>query len=262
MTHPLRWMALVALDRPALPSFDVVAVWYGEQFPDAPPLVPAGSTDGLLTMTIGEYTAAAALVPRPIPWSQLEGPAATAWYWPEATESLRDHVAHLLVTLVDEGGRPIAKSLALTRLTAALTDTSPSGGVFWGPGRLVHPPLAFVEQATQASETNLPLYLWVDFRIEQLDDGALRLYTTGLDALGGAELEAAHYDGSPQRLLEFAYNIAHYQLDSRKAIRDGDTIGLTEEVQVTAHRGPSLLGGEMEVLQLDFAGEDTRGSLR
>jgi hypothetical protein len=260
MTHPLRWMALVALERPVLSSFDAVAAWYGEHFPAAPPLVPAGSTDGLLTMKIGEYTAAAALVPRPIPWSQLEGPAATAWYWPEATASLRDHAAHLLVTLVDEGGRPIAKSLALTRLTSALTATSPSVGVFWGPGRLVHPPSPFIEQTEQASETNLPLYLWVDFRIEQLADGALRLYTTGLDALGGAEIEAAHFVGPPQQLLEFAYNIAHYQLDSRKAIRDGDTIGLTEEMQVTAHRGPSMIGGEMEVIQLDFAGGETGGS--
>jgi hypothetical protein len=256
-------MALIALDCPVLPSFDALAAWYGAHFPEAPPLIAAGSTDSLLTMTIGEYTAAAALVPRPIPWSQLEGPAATAWYWPDATESLRHHAAHLLVTLVDEGGRPIVKSLALTRLTAALTATSPSAGVFWGPGRLVHPSSAFVEQAEQASETNLPLFLWVDLRIEQLDDdGALRLYTTGLDALGGEEIEAPHFHGTPQRLLEFAYNIAHYQLDSRKAIRDGDTIGLTEEVQVTAHRGPSMLGGEMEVLQLDFAGGDTNGSLR
>ena len=204
-------------------------------------------------MTIGEYTAAAALVPRPIPWSQLEGPADTAWYWPEAAAAMRAHAAHLLVTLVDEGGRPITKSLALTRLTAALATTSPSVGVFWGPGRLVHPPMAFIEQAEQASETNLPLFLWVDFRVEQLNDGALRLYTTGLDALGGAELEAAHFDGLPQRLLEFAYNIAHYQLDRQKTIRDGDTIGLTEEVQVTARRAQSMLGGEMEVLQLEFA---------
>ena len=35
-------------------------------------------------------------------------------------------------------------------------------------------------------------------------------------------------------------------------IRDGDTIGLTDAVQVTAHRGPSMLGGDLEVIQLQF----------
>jgi hypothetical protein len=201
---------------------------------------------------VGDFTAAATLVPRPIPWTQLEGPAATAWYWPEATGTLRHHPAHLLVALVDEGGRAVEKAITLTRLTTALVAASPGLGVFWGPGRLVHSPAAFVEQALQMREDNLPLFLWVDFRIEETADGSVRLYTTGLAALGQTELEASGYGGEPQELLNYAYNIAHYQIDKRKVIRDGDTIGLTDEVQVTAHRGTSMLGGELEVLQLQF----------
>jgi hypothetical protein len=34
---------------------------------------------------------------------------------------------------------------------------------------------------------------------------------------------------------------------------------LSEEVQVTVHRGPSLFGEEMEVLQLEFEGDDAGG---
>jgi hypothetical protein len=252
MNHPLRWLALVALDEARLPRFEDIAAWYEEHFPA--PLkrcspVLSSATENLLALTIGDMTAAVSLVPRPIPWSQLEGPAATAWYWPEATAALRHHAAHLLVALVDEGGRPIEKAMALTRLVAA---ASPSVGVFWGPGRLVHSPEAFVEQAVHMGEGNLPLYLWVDFRMEESASGGVRLFTTGLEALGATELEVRDFGGTPQELLDYAYNIAHYQLDQRKVIRDGDTIGLTEEVTVTAHRGQSMLGGEMEVLQLEF----------
>ena len=99
---------------------------------------------------------------------------------------------------------------------------------------------------------NLPLFLWIDFRIEQIEAGAYRLYTTGLESLGHSELEVPHYEGSPQALLDLAYNIAHYMLDKRKVLDDGDTIGVTEQVQVVGHRGPSMLGGEMEVIRLDF----------
>ena len=90
MTHPLRWLALVALERPELPSFERVAgvVRRALSRRAAARRRPA-STDNLLTFTIGEFTAAATLVPRPIPWSQLEGPAATAWYWPEAADGAR-----------------------------------------------------------------------------------------------------------------------------------------------------------------------------
>jgi hypothetical protein len=257
MSHPLRWLALVALERLELPDFDRVAEWHSQQFPAAPPLKPAGSTNSLITLTTGDFTAAATLVPRPIPWSQLEGPAAAAWYWPGATTALRDHTAHLLVTLVDEGGQPLVKALALTRLTAALTATAPSVGVLWGPGRLVHPPPAFIEQAATASERNLPLFLWIDFRVAPLDEsdgGAMRLFTTGLEALGAQEIEVPRYQGDARELVGFVYNVAHYLLDRRKAINDGDSIGVTEDVQVTVRRDRSMLGGDLEVLRLDFEG--------
>jgi hypothetical protein len=252
MTHPLRWTTLVAVARPELPSFESVAAWYAGQFPSAPPLTKASATDNLITFTLGEYTAAATLVPRPIPAGQLAGPAATAWYWPTAEAELTGHAAHLLVTLVDEAGKPMGKALALTQLTAALAATAPSVGVFWGPGRLVHPPGAFIEQAETAGEHNLPLFLWIDFRVEPMD-GRLRLFTTGLAALGAEEIEVAEYSGDSGELVGFVYNVAHYMLERRKVINEGDTIGLTDEVQVTAHRGPSMLDGDLEVVKLEFA---------
>ena len=253
MTHPLRWLALVPLDRAESPSFAKIAEWHAKHFPGAPQPALASSTEKLLTFSIGEFTAAATLVDRPIPWSQLEGPCATAWYWPDAAEALRDHPAHLLVTLIDEGGAAVKKAACLTRITAALAATAEAPGVFWGPGRLVHPTDAFVAQAVQMRDDNLPLFLWIDFRIEQADEGALRLYTTGLEALGQNELEAAEFRGAPQELLDVAYNLAHYVLDQRKVISDGDTMGMTDDVQVTVRRGPSLLGGDMEVLRLEFS---------
>lgn len=36
-------------------------------------------------------------------------------------------------------------------------------------------------------------------------------------------------------MLEYAYNVAHYQVTSNKHMNDGDTIGLTDEVQAVAH---------------------------
>jgi hypothetical protein len=256
VTHALRWLSLVALEQPEMPAFEAVAAWHREHFPEAPPLVAAGSTERLMTFTVGDFTAAATLVPRSIPQSQLEGPAATAWYWPEAAAALAKHQAHILVTLVDEGGPAVKKAEALTRLSAAMAGTAPSVGVFWGPGRLVHPPQAFIDQAAQRRDGDWPLFLWIDFRIEQQNDGSWRLYTTGLEALGQNEIEVPRYEGPPQELLDFSYNIAHYMLDQRKLIRDGDTIGLTDEVQVIAHRGTSMLGGDLEVLQLEFLPAD------
>ena len=252
MDNPLRWLALVLLDEAELPAFEQVARYVAENYSDAPALTVAGSTENMFTCTFGNFTAAATLVPKPIPWSQLEGPCATAWYWPTATEALRDHQAHLLVTLVDEGGKEVPKSTALTQLVAGLVANAKSCGVFWGPGRLVHPPQAFLEQAAQLTSDDLPLFLWVDFRVERTDTGGTRLYTTGLEAMGYTELEVDDYPGEPQTLLEYAYNIAHYQLNQAKEINEGDTIGLTDEIQMVAHRGPSMFDESLEVVKLEF----------
>jgi len=257
MDNPLRWLALVILDEAELPEFDQVASYVAETYADAPAMTVAGSTENMFTCTFGEYTAAVTLVPKPIPWSQLEGPCATAWYWPTATVAVRDHRAHLLVTLVDEGGNDVAKSTTLTQLVAGLVAAARSCGVFWGPGRLVHPPQAFLDQAAQLTDDDLPLFLWVDFRVERTESGSTRLYTTGLEALGYTELEVDDFAGEPQTLLGYAYNIAHYQLSQRKEINEGDTIGLTEEIQMVAHRGPSMFDESLEVVKLEFqaAGE-------
>ena len=253
MSHPLKWLSLIAVERPELPAFESAAAWYAEHFPTAPRPIAAGSTDKLLTLTLGDFTAAATLVPRPIPWSQLEGMCeAAAWHWPTATDAMQNHAAHLLVTLVDEAGRAIEKAAALTRITASLSATAPAVGVVWGPGRLVHAAAAFVDQAMQMSDVDLPLFLWIDFRIEPIEDGDVRLYTTGLEALGASELEVDRFTGPPQQLLELAYNIAHYQLTQRKAIRDGETIGVSEQFQATVRRGPSKLDAELEVIHLEF----------
>lgn len=253
--NPLRWLALIALDQPMLPEFDEVARYVGQNFADAPEMTVAGATEALFTCSLGEYTAAVTLVDRPIPWSQLEGPCATAWYWPDAADALRDHPAHLLVTLIDEGSKSIEKSTRLTQLVSGVVSASPTLGVFWGPGRLLHPPQAFQEQAVQMTAEDLPLFLWIDFRVERLEPGFVRLYTTGLEALGYAELEVPSFQGEPQTLLEFGYNIAHYQLSQSKVISDGDTIGLTEEVQVVARQGQSMFDEAIEVIQLEFQGE-------
>lgn len=252
MDNPLRWLALVMLNEPRMPGFDEMAQFIADRFADPPELAQAGSTENMFTCSIGEYTAAATLVPNPVPWSQLEGPCATAWYWPAAAEALQGNSAHLVVTLIDEAGKPIDKALALTQLVAGLTSSPQAVGVFWGPGRLVHPGQAFIEQAVQSTAADLPLFLWIDFRVERTDTGATRLYTTGLEALGYSELEVPEFPGEPQQLLEFAYNVAHYQLAEKKQINDGDTIGLTDEVQVVARRQGSMFDESLEVVRLDF----------
>jgi len=257
MNTSLRWLSLVLLDQSTLPTSDALEQSFAKLFPGDVKLAVSSSADRIITCTLGQqsdqFTAAITLVEQPVPWQQLEGPCETAWYWPEAATTLREHKAHLLVTLIDEGAKSLDKSIALTQLVAAVIAASDSAGVFWGPGRLVHPRDGYLGQAEQMDVDNLPLFLWIDFRVEKVEaDGVetVRLYTTGLEALGQTEIEVDGFNGTPQELLEHAYNIAHYLLVGSKAVEDTHTIGLTDTLQAVVTRGPSFLDSELEVLQM------------
>jgi hypothetical protein len=212
----------------------------------------ASQTDGMVTLTWGDATIAYTLVPRPIPETQLAGPCATAWYWPQASDTLRDHQAHLLITLVDEGRDAIDKSIRLTQFAAAVAQVTSARAVLWAPAGLVHEPAAFIEQAAQTERDDLPLYLWIAFRLEPADEGGHRMFTTGLEAFDRSELEVDRTAGDPQRLLDDVYNVTHYHLTDSSPIKDADTVGLADGRQMRAQHQESLLGDGRQIVRLAY----------
>lgn len=253
-----RWIALAALSEPQLPN--------GEQIVELLQHRPEGEaaarlssqTDGAINLSWpaeGDSQGATAnvtLIDQPIPWERLEGPCATAWYWPEAESRLRDHSAHLFVTLLDEQTSGIGQATRLTRLLAALGAASPALGLVWGATGAVHEPGAFAQMAASSSGSDLPLHLWIDFRVYQRDDSGFGLFTTGLDALGHREFEVPHYEGDPQHLVGAVYNVTHYLLEKQANLQDSEVIGLPDENQVTIHEEVSMIDPEQEVFRLAF----------
>lgn len=249
---PNMWLALVALSEPVLPDPHEVIARCDALAPDEAPLVLSSEMTSMATFQWGEATVAYTLVDRPIPWEQLEGPCDCAWYWPEAKTTMARHQAHLIVALVDEGRDLVAKGIKLTRLCAALLADDEVVGLQWGGSRQVHPPLAFRELAQQMTPDDLPLYLWIDFRVEPGGEGQWRLFTTGLEAFGRREIEVAEFRGEPQQLVNHVYNIAHFQIEKVTGMKEGDTIGLPGDVQATVHEGTSFAGDDQRVLRVEF----------
>ena len=185
-------LSMVALDTPSLPVPQEMLETLASLSGTTVNAEAVEARRAALAFPLGGNTAAVALMPAPIPWSNLEGPCETAWWWPEAGERMRGHNSHLLVALGGESGDAVRRSLALTHLTAAVAAHVDAAGIYWGGGRLVHDPQVFLEEARSASPENLPLHLWIDFRIEPNDDGTLRLFTTGMKALDKMEIEIPH----------------------------------------------------------------------
>lgn len=255
-----RWIALVPLAEAALPAADALLTELARHDTENPPRL-SSQTDASINLVwspdaegAGEATANVTLVDRPIPWSQLEGPCATAWYWPEAESALRQHPAHLFVTLHDEQTQAIAQATRLTRLCCALGDTAPAVGIVWGASGAVHEPHAFAQLAGESTTDNLPLNLWIDFRVYELEGRpGFGLFTTGLNSLGHRELEVPQFSGDPQHLVGGVYNVTHYLLEKDARLKDAEVIGLPDGAEVTVYEEQSMIDPEQEVVRLEFS---------
>ncbi len=245
-------LSMVALDTPSLPKQQRMLETLASLSGTVVETKAVEAKESTLAFPLGGNTAAVALMPVPIPWSNLEGPCETARWWPEAGERMRGHNSHLLVALGRESGDAVQRAVALTHLTAAVAAHVDAAGIYWGGGRLVHDPQVFLKEARSAAEENLPLHLWIDFRIEANDDGTLRLFTTGMKALDKMEIEIPHSRREPTELFNFACSIADYIFSRGAEIRDGHTVGRSEEEKVPAAHAPSLWDSRMTVLRLDF----------
>jgi Domain of unknown function (DUF4261) len=246
-------VAMVALPRVGpLPALSDLNGWLAGHAQSMPPLIAAQSSDEALAATTGDAELMIGLMTAPMPWSELEGPCASAFWWPEAASVLKAHVGHLILAL--QGGEmdAIGRNLQLTSVVAAVLATGDASGVYWGAGTLVIPPALFVEAARSMTRELLPLDLWIDFRVSRDEDGAISLFTTGLEDLGHMEIEISRWNVEPGTARESAWNVAHYLLDQGPVLDDGDSIGFGSDEQIRIRHLPSMWNPARTVIRLEL----------
>jgi hypothetical protein len=243
-----RAVAMVLLREPRIPDGDAVLAALPAR--RRATLAHVGATT--LTLELDGEASMVGLMPAPIAWSQLAGPCATAWWWPDAEAACRQSTAHLIAMTSAASGDVFEANLRLTDLVAALASTADALAVYWGAGTLVHEPGAFRAEAATASRALLPLRLWIDFRIVPLESGKVFLATSGLKTFGLMEIECV--GGDAPRLLDRAFNAAHYLCDRGPVLEDGNTFGLTATERVPVSHRPSRLKRDEKVIYLEFPG--------
>jgi hypothetical protein len=191
------------------------------RYPDLNAASPADDR-GTASLQLRDGKLIVALLPVPIPWSDLEGPCAASLLWKDAAEEVRSHRAHLLVTVLSELNE-VERSILLTQTTLAVLAASDAAiGVYWGSAALLVPKEFFLEYAGKV----LPL--------------------------GHLELEARDWPEKPSELRDRFRELAHYLVQHGPVIRDRDTIGQDASEKIRAVYAPSTLGQNTRVMQLRY----------
>jgi hypothetical protein len=208
--------------------------------------------DTNLVAQISDAFLAIGLMPAPIPWSQLEGPCSTAWWWPDAESRMKSHAQHFVVALQGGSIDPVARRIELARIISAVVEASDAVGVFWAEGTLVSDPKQFRKKAKSASVDDVPIELFVDVRGQVQADGSSRCFTTGMSSLGFFEIEIVKSKLDAFELMEFVLDMARYIVNGNLEIPEGNTMGRSATEQYIVRYGKSLFD-RGTVMQLEMA---------
>jgi hypothetical protein len=224
-------VAMVALNSLHLAEPSRILATLRERCPDCPAPTDRTQEGDTVVFHLRDSMAAISFMPAPIPWSDLEGPCATAWWWPEATKRMRAHKAHVIVALMGDGGSALERHILATQLVSAVAANADAAGIYWGAGTVVHEPVAFQEQSAELSPDNLAPHLWVDMRLEQNEDGSLRYFTTGMQAFGCLEIEIEVPKATPRdpRFLLWNRKLCADQRRNDRRRRDRRSVGGGED---------------------------------
>lgn len=226
-------LAFVTLsgDGSSLTPASLAAAW-NRLWPSEEALPALSGEGGPLVFPFMGGMATVTLMPGPYPWEDLEGPASTAWRWPEAVEVLKAHRTHVLVGILREEEPSVGQSIKLTLLTAAVVAaTDEATGVYWAEGTTVVPAPEFVASAREMTPENFPMLSWVEFRVFT-DSGRWNLFTTGMQALGLMEIEVRDSQRAPEDIFDLVLNVSRYLAVSGPLLEDGHTIGEDENERI------------------------------
>jgi len=234
--------------------FDLEDVSEVEDFDSGEDLFKGKDATETVSFKVNGKLFAAGLVPTKIPKKDLDYACANSFYWPKASEAVKRHENHLIVLSMGEYETALERMFDLSRAVAAFSECHDSVAVYWGSGSIVHEPKQFRKQLKESGTkmTELPVVLWVGFLRTGIVDGKVDFYTDGMDQLGLREFEVVGSEEKPSDILGFLYGMCQYTMIKGNVIKDGDTVGGSEEHRITTGFAESEIGREGSVILVDF----------
>lgn len=183
-----------------------------------------------------------------IPGNEIETTAEYNYLWENCKEEASKHKGHIILSIIDAGKNPLEENKLFTKIVSSVLNNCKSIGVYIG-GRTLLLKKDFYQALTQEmSDDNLPLYNWIYFGI-RTKNGLNSMYTYGLADFNRTEIEILNTKHSIEETNEVMLNLVNYILVSDITLKNGETIGFTEEqkLKITISKGQFIEGKSIKV---------------
>lgn len=201
------------------------------------------SVDNMLA-TIG-------LIPAPVPDDEAVHNAETNFRWKEAVEVTKSHRAHLVVAVLSHDKPMLEAGTLLVKLGAACLKQQHAIAI--NTAGTVMEPNVYKEYAKDAiADGMFPILDLVFFGIYSNDNGkTISGYTFGLQNFNKNEIEVLDSQHSASEVFEFLIDIASYVVESDAILKDGETIGFSEEQKLPITKSKSRVL-DFDTLKIGF----------
>lgn len=234
----VKGLAMVILAEPMLPPAKTVQSNLEARLGKRLKIDKMEDGESVILFRISGGTVMIGLVDRPIPNNELQDVCRHSWYWKAACDSVSAHKAHLLVSVLGTSLDKIDASLLLTDVLAALMPDKNAIAVYWGVNLQSRD--AFQKQSANISRSQIPIMLWVSFRLSSDPIKGFSISTHGLRDFNLMEIECKDAPTDGRSLFILVANMSDYLLSKGPVIKDGDTIGDSPALNIRVRHAPSF----------------------
>ena len=165
-------------------------------------------------------------IPAPVPDGEAETNAKYNYLWKEAAEQTAKHTAQIIVAVTAGDGDIRENARTYVKLCDSCIDDNTVGVYANG---VVYQPEFYAEMAQVIKHGELPVFDLVWLGLTNIGNGRVNGYTMGLENFGKYEIEVLECTDTPSKLIDFLISITSYVLEEDATLKDGETIGFSEE---------------------------------
>lgn len=186
------------------------------------------------------------LMPYPVPDGEAENAAKYNFMWEDAVNSAKNHTAHIIVAVMGKEEDVYEKGKLYVKILSACCEQPYVSGIY--TSGVVFEPGCYEEFSNMMKDNLVPVYNWIWIGMYKNENG-INAYTYGMDVFGKDEMEILGAQDNPNDIYDFLANIASYVLEFDVVLKDGDTIGNTEDDKhkITRSEAVSLDGVSLKI---------------
>lgn len=162
---------------------------------------------------------------------------------------LPPHKAHLVVTLHAQGDAMARVSL-LTSIVAALAESSPAVGIYWGDAGATHDPKFFRDIAKER-EPMARLALWTGISLAR-DGQRYTLLSLGMKQFDLSDLLLVVPLAKSKDAIPFMFDLLWMAVEGGRPLPEGDTVGRTPTEKLPVHYVPSPVDPKVKVWRVEL----------